>query len=56
MYRSQTGWRGWPHYFNLAHVPCPHGVPGADTTAVVAVLDGGAVAGHSLYVQDLLFP
>lgn len=54
MYRSQAGWRGWPHYFYIAHVLYPHGVP--DAAAVVAVLDDGAVAGNSLYVQDLLFP
>ncbi|NVC25135.1 hypothetical protein E7Z53_17065 [Kocuria salina] len=56
-YRSQTSWRGWPHYFDVTHVLYPHGVPGDGTAAVVAVLDDdGAVAGYSLYVQDPLFP
>ena len=42
---------------DLADVLYPHGVSGAGTAGVVAVLDDdGAVAGHSLYVQDPLFP
>lgn len=40
----------------MAHVLYPYGVPVANTAAVVADLDDGAVAGYSLYVQDPHFP
>lgn len=55
-YQSRTGWQGWPHYIDIAHVLYPLGVPDADTAGVVAVLDdNGAVAGHSRYIHDPLF-
>jgi hypothetical protein len=35
----------------------PHGVPNADTAAIVADLhDDGTVAARTFYVQDPLFP
>lgn len=44
----------------LRHRPraLSHGVPGAGTAGVVAILgdDAVAVAGHNLYVHDPLFP
>lgn len=54
-HQSQTGWSGWPHYLDIAHVFYPHGVPDADAAAVAAVLHDGVVAGHTLYAQDPLF-
>lgn len=55
-HQSQTGWQGWLHYIDIAPVLYPHGVPHADTVGGVVVLDDdGAVAGHTLYVQDPLF-
>lgn len=54
-HQRRTGWPGWPHYVDIAHVFYRHGDPDADTAAVVVVLHYDAV-GHSLYTQDPLFP